>query len=253
MALGEKLRNARLNAKLTTTQVAAATRIKVQIVEDIEREDFRRVAAPIYGKGFIKLYAQTVGLDPVPLVEEYVARFVNPVPIQLATEKSNVLQGSTKLEPLAPHQLDANALPDVVPKEQDLFSATKRTEIVPPSAERPIPRQESEFSTPPSERAISMEKMINSMKERLNRLREQVRSINDPWRRRDFSLPVIRFVESPGKWISVILGTVIIVILLLSTVSRMFHTARKDPVTPKVEETHEHLRLAIEPKPPYLE
>lgn len=254
MALGEKLRNARLNAKLTTTQIAAATRIKVQIVEDIEREDFRRVAAPIYGKGFIKLYAEKVGLNPVPLVEEYVARFVNPVPIQLATEKSNVLQGSSKLEPLAPHQLDANVLPDVVPQEQDLFSATKRTEIVPPSVEHPVlPRHEEEFSIPSPASNISMEKMLNSMKEKVNKLREQVRSINDPWRRRDFSLPMIRFVESPGKWISVILGTVIIIILLLSTVSRMFHTARKDTVAPKVEETREQLRLGIEPQPPYVD
>ncbi|OGV58042.1 MAG: hypothetical protein A2283_15980 [Lentisphaerae bacterium RIFOXYA12_FULL_48_11] len=252
MALGEKLRNARLSAKLTTSQIAAATRIKVQIIEDIEREDFRRVAAPIYGKGFIKLYAEKVGLNPVPLVEEYVARFVNPVPIQLATEKSNVLQGSSKLEPLAPHQLDANVLPDVVPQEQDLFSATQRTEIVPPSVDHPV-RQEVEYSTPSPARTVSMEKMLNSMKERVNKLREQVRSINDPWRRRDFSLPIIRFVESPGKWISVILGTVIIIILLLSTVSRMFHTARKDTVVPRVEETHEQLRLGIEPQAPYVD
>ena len=109
MALGEKLRNARLNAKLTTAQIAAATRMKVQIVEDIEREDFRRVAAPIYGKGFIRLFAEKVGLDPEPLVEEYIGRFVNPVQIQLATEKANVLQPSKKLEPPAPHQQDPNA------------------------------------------------------------------------------------------------------------------------------------------------
>jgi hypothetical protein len=253
MALGEKLRNARLNAKLTTAQIAAATRMKVQIVEDIEREDFRRVAAPIYGKGFIRLFAEKVGLNPTPLVEEYVARFVNPVPIQLATEKSNVLQGSSKLEPLAPHQLHADVLPDVVPQEQDLFSATKRTEIVPPSVEKPV-RQEREFSQPePAAKPISMGKMLNSLKERANKLREQVRAINDPWRRPDFSLPMIRFVESPIKWLSVVLGTVIIIILLLSTVSRVFHKTRKETALPQVEETREQLRLGTEPPAPYVD
>ncbi len=71
MALGEKLRNAREQRGLTTSQVAEATRLMVQQVEELEREDFHRVAAPIYGKGFIKLYAEFVGIDPAPLVSEF--------------------------------------------------------------------------------------------------------------------------------------------------------------------------------------
>ncbi|MDD4870340.1 MAG: helix-turn-helix transcriptional regulator [Kiritimatiellae bacterium] len=250
MALGEKLRNARLNAKLTTTQVATATRIKIQIIEDIEREDFRRVAAPIYGKGFIRLFAEKVGLDPVPLVEEYVGRFVNPVQVQLITDKGHVLQGSKKLEPLAPHQLDANILPDL-PKEQDLFSATKRTEIVPPSAEQPV-KTEKEFPEDHSKTTGSLNKIISKCRERINNLSEQVKSINDPWRRRDFSLPVIRFVESPIKWLSVLLGTIVIVILLLSTISRVFHRNQKENAVPRVEETRAQLRLGAEPPAPYV-
>lgn len=71
MALGEQLKQARLSKKLTPSQVAAATKMNVQTVEALEREDFRFVTAPIYGKGFIKLYAQEVGLDPAPLIQEY--------------------------------------------------------------------------------------------------------------------------------------------------------------------------------------
>ena len=64
MALGEQLREAAHAARsLTASEVAAATRMKVQIVEAIEQEDFSKIAAPIYGKGFIKLYAEHVGLD----------------------------------------------------------------------------------------------------------------------------------------------------------------------------------------------
>ena len=43
----------------------------VQIVEEMENEDFHRIAAPIYGRGFVKLYAECVGLDPLPLVKEF--------------------------------------------------------------------------------------------------------------------------------------------------------------------------------------
>jgi CheY-like chemotaxis protein len=44
--------------RLAEMFIAEATRMMVQVVEELEREDFRRIAAPIYGRGFIKLYAK---------------------------------------------------------------------------------------------------------------------------------------------------------------------------------------------------
>lgn len=75
--MGQELRKARLRRKLTVSQVAGATRIKAQIIEDLEREDFSRIAAPIYGKGFLKLYAEHVGIDPAPLIDEYMSHFAS--------------------------------------------------------------------------------------------------------------------------------------------------------------------------------
>jgi len=49
MALGQILREAREHKGLTTRQVAESTRMLVQIVEELEREDFRRIAAPFMG------------------------------------------------------------------------------------------------------------------------------------------------------------------------------------------------------------
>lgn len=71
MSFGETLRAAREAKGLTCSQVAAQTRLLVQIVEEMEREDFHRIAAPIYGRGFVRLYAQCVDLDPKPLVAEF--------------------------------------------------------------------------------------------------------------------------------------------------------------------------------------
>ncbi len=70
-SFGEKLREAREAKGLTCSQVAEKTRILVQIVEDLEKEDFHRIAAPIYGRGFVRLYAEYVGLDPVELNREF--------------------------------------------------------------------------------------------------------------------------------------------------------------------------------------
>jgi transcriptional regulator with XRE-family HTH domain len=71
MALGEILKNARVQRGLTPSDVAENTHMMVQVVEDLEREDFRRVAAPIYGRGFVKLYAEMLELDPEPLIRDF--------------------------------------------------------------------------------------------------------------------------------------------------------------------------------------
>ena len=71
MALGKILRDAREQQGVSVAQVAESTHMMVQIVEEIEREDFRRIAAPIYGRGFIKLYAEFLSLDAEPLVKEF--------------------------------------------------------------------------------------------------------------------------------------------------------------------------------------
>jgi len=71
MSMGEILKNAREQRGLSTSTVAEATHMKVQILEDLELEDFRRIAAPIYGRGFVKLYAEYLELDPTPLINEF--------------------------------------------------------------------------------------------------------------------------------------------------------------------------------------
>ena len=75
MSLGSTLRNAREAHGITTSELAARTHMLVQIVEGLENEDFRRIPAPIYGRGFIKLYCEAVNLDPKPLQAEFMDLF----------------------------------------------------------------------------------------------------------------------------------------------------------------------------------
>jgi cytoskeletal protein RodZ len=70
-SIGQILKQARAKKKLTCSQAAAATRIKVQHIEALERDDFSRMAAPMYAKGFLKLYAESLGLNPIPLLRAY--------------------------------------------------------------------------------------------------------------------------------------------------------------------------------------
>ena len=70
-SLGQVLRSTRERKRISLSYAAAQTRIKVQYLEWMERDDFSRMPAPAYAKGFIRMYAGFLGLDPVPLVQEY--------------------------------------------------------------------------------------------------------------------------------------------------------------------------------------
>ncbi len=68
--LGQTLQEARQRKKVTASQAAAATRMKVQCIEALEHGDFSRMAAPMYARGFIRMYAEYLGLEPAPLIQE---------------------------------------------------------------------------------------------------------------------------------------------------------------------------------------
>lgn len=73
MAFGEILKNRRLELGWTQEYIAERTHMMTKTIEFLETEDVRKIPAPIYGRGFIRQYCAVLGLDPQPLVEEYMA------------------------------------------------------------------------------------------------------------------------------------------------------------------------------------
>lgn len=71
MEFGKSLRNAREAKGYTIAQIAEKTHMLSAIVEGLENEDFSRIAAPIYGRSFVRLYCEAVGLEPKPFVDEF--------------------------------------------------------------------------------------------------------------------------------------------------------------------------------------
>src|SRR3989344_7816142 len=63
--LGEKLREARLQRKLSLEEVAVATKIKPQFLEAIERDAYSELPSSAYAQGFVKNYAEYLGLSKV--------------------------------------------------------------------------------------------------------------------------------------------------------------------------------------------
>ena len=72
---GATLRAAREARGLTPAQLAQTTHLMAQQIEALENEDFSKIAAPIYGRGFVKLYCEAVGIDPRPMMQEFTEIF----------------------------------------------------------------------------------------------------------------------------------------------------------------------------------
>lgn len=70
-SIGERLREARAQAGLSLSDVAARTKIQRWILEDIERDDLSRVPGGVFIRGYLTSFARAVGIDVDPLLAEY--------------------------------------------------------------------------------------------------------------------------------------------------------------------------------------
>lgn len=70
-SVGEILKNTREAKGITIEQVAEATSIRVLYLEAIESEQFSLVPGEVYLKGFIRNYANYIGLNGPAMVEKY--------------------------------------------------------------------------------------------------------------------------------------------------------------------------------------
>ncbi len=126
---GETLRNAREAKGLTIQQIAEATNMLPQQIEDLENENFSRIAAPIYGRGFVKLYCGAVGLDPKPLVAEFMDIFNGNKQPTIKFKKT-----VRNAEPVARESAPAPAV-----QQQDDAPAIREAAIPPPPSPPPPP------------------------------------------------------------------------------------------------------------------
>jgi transcriptional regulator with XRE-family HTH domain len=106
--LGQQLKAARERKGVTASQAAAATHLKVQHVEALEHDDYSRLTVPIYTKGFLKIYADYLGLDPAPLVREYTLRYA---PRPAAAQPAPATTGKRALPAGFPFKLPRFSLP----------------------------------------------------------------------------------------------------------------------------------------------
>lgn len=86
--IGERLRQARIRAGLSTSEVGARLKMPTHVIEALEREDWARIGAPVFIRGQLRSYARLMELPgdavvesvstPVPRPAELVPRTFTP-------------------------------------------------------------------------------------------------------------------------------------------------------------------------------
>ena len=69
--LGETLRQARLDKSVSIAEAARDTRIRRSYLEALEAEDALSLPPPVYTRGFVRTYAEYLGLDAQAMVDLY--------------------------------------------------------------------------------------------------------------------------------------------------------------------------------------
>ncbi len=158
---GETIRKAREAKGMTTSQVAEKTHILVQIINAMEREDFSMIKAGIYGRGFVKLICECVGIsDPKPLVAEFMDIYEGrrPPVVQDSFQPNPQARLSVpRPAPAAPPATGPIVPPasePVAPPAPDLFAPSAPDPVAPPMPE-PIPQPAPEPIAPPEPEPIA--------------------------------------------------------------------------------------------------
>lgn len=140
MEFGKSLKQAREAKGLSVAQMVEETHLAPATISELENEDFSHIAAPIYGRGFVKLYCEAVGLDPKPFVSEFMEIFsgnhdsaIRERPVAAA-------------EPEAEERPVSAAEPEARPTDLFNFDATVSAE--PPRID-PFDKRDSHFAADP--------------------------------------------------------------------------------------------------------
>ena len=73
--IGTTLRDARARQGLDFPELEQRTKIRPKYLRALEDERFDILPAPTYVRGFLRSYAEALGLEPQPFVDEYNSRF----------------------------------------------------------------------------------------------------------------------------------------------------------------------------------
>ena len=89
LELGVSFKKARESQNVSIDRIAAETRISTRFLMAIENEQFDILPGGIFNRGFIRTYAERLGIDPEEAIRSYEksARVVEPEPARQEAPK----------------------------------------------------------------------------------------------------------------------------------------------------------------------
>ena len=245
MAIGPTLQEARLKKQLTPSKVAELTRMKVQIVNDLEKDDFHRLAATIYVKGFIKLFAECVDLDPRPLIADYVLSLESDN--QPSLIPAGVDNPSPQPKPEAPKPkkttpVTSTEAPAPEPKDSgasDLFSyaKTRRVRVVSDSTTHYAAAAKHTISTKASAASSQLAHYWSTLSQACRTHAETIGN----------RLTEIHWGDAPLKVIGIVIAVLVVLLFVASGISSCIGSQGVN--VPISDELH----LAIDTPEPYFD
>lgn len=96
--VGTTLRSQRQKKRMGLAEVSRVTRIPLATLEAIEHDHFDDLPGEVFVRGFLKSYAQTVGLVPDEIVARYSAsrRVAMVTPLPVASPVTNARAGQSR-------------------------------------------------------------------------------------------------------------------------------------------------------------
>ncbi len=127
--IGQKLRGSRQEKRLSLEQVSAATRVRLHYLEALERDDLSAIPSAAQARGFLRIYADFLGLN----VDEFVpvAHPLEPQPIvslpDVLTPLSTDLPAASVQETIS---TPAPARPNLLTSLRERFRRRSNTENI---------------------------------------------------------------------------------------------------------------------------
>lgn len=85
-SVGTLLKTQRENKRMTLGEVSRVTRVSIPNLEAIEAGRFDELPGEVFARGFLRSYAQAVGVAPAEVLAKYTqsrrVRLVTPLPVQ---------------------------------------------------------------------------------------------------------------------------------------------------------------------------
>jgi transcriptional regulator with XRE-family HTH domain len=80
-SFGARLRERREQQQVALTTIAEQTKIKVSLLEALERDDVSHWPSGIFRRAFIRAYAHAIGLEPDVVVREFLELYPDPIEV----------------------------------------------------------------------------------------------------------------------------------------------------------------------------